>query len=333
MTPDPFFSVLITAYNRAGEIERCIRSCTEQTFQDFEIVVVDDASTDATPTVLGALAQPRLRVIRHESNRGISPARATTVGHARGEWLVMLDSDWVLLPHTLARLRTLIDGLRPDVRIIRSRLQSEDGSVSPGVLPVGVTGYHGRLAWLEALAVQGASSDAGHCIQRGVFEETNYFHDRRGAMETLWELNLARRELSLWVPDVLGRQYADAANSHTRDASTIRLIPRLLTEAPDALWMAETMLSEHGADLARCAPHYRGLLLESAALEALLSGDRLAGLRHTGAALRSGAGLPKASATLALGVIAPRALAWSKVAGRRWRTRRAGKATRQGPAS
>ena len=94
----PFFSVLITAFNRQHEIERCVRSCIRQTFDDFEIVVVDDASTDATAGVLAAIDEPRLRVVTHERNRGISPARATTVAHARGEWLVMVDSDWELFP-------------------------------------------------------------------------------------------------------------------------------------------------------------------------------------------------------------------------------------------
>jgi glycosyltransferase involved in cell wall biosynthesis len=323
--PGPFFSVLITTYNRAEDVERCVRSCLQQTFRDFEVVVVDDASTDATPAVLTALDDPRLRIVTHERNRGISPARATAVDHAQGEWLVMVDSDWELLPHTLARLRKLIAGLPSGVRIIRSRLQRDDGQIDPTIVPNGVTDYHGRLAWLEALAVEGASSDAGHCIHRGVFETTNYFGDRRGATETLWETNLARRESSLWVYDILGRQHTDASNSHTRDASASRLIPRLLGEAPDALWMAETMLSEHGAELARYAPHYRRWLLESAALQAFLAGDRRAGIRHTGAARRAGSAGAQLWITLGLGVLGPRALAHAKLAGRRLRSWRAQK--------
>src|SRR4030088_441290 len=127
----PAFSVLITAYNRERQVARCVHSCTRQTFDDFEIVVVDDASTDSTAAVLAAIDEPRMRVVRHQSNRGISPARATTVAHARGEWLVMLDSDWELLPHTLARLSELIDELPSGVRMIRSLLQWDDGTGCP----------------------------------------------------------------------------------------------------------------------------------------------------------------------------------------------------------
>jgi len=320
--PGPFFSVLITAYNRAEQAERCVRSCMAQTFGDLEIVVVDDASTDATAATLAALDEPRLRVVRHDHNRGISPARATAVDNAHGEWLVMVDSDWELFPHTLARLAEIIDGLPPGVRIIRSRLQRDDGRVDPEILPDGVTDYRGRLVWLEALAVSGAGSDAGQCIHRDVFEAANYFEDRRGAMETLWETNLARRESSLWVADILGRQYVDAANSHTRDVSASRLVPRLLEEAPDALWMAETMLSEHGTELARYAPHYRRWILENAVLEALLAGDRRGGIRHARSAVRAGSAGSQFWVTLVLGLLGPRALAHAKLAGRRWRSRR-----------
>ena len=329
----PFFSVLITAFNRQDEIERCVRSCIRQTFDDFEIVVVDDASTDATAGVLAAIDEPRLRVVTHERNRGISPARATTVAHARGEWLVMVDSDWELFPQSLARLRALIDELPPDVRIIRSRLRWDDGSLSPAVMPAErVTDYRGRLRWLEAVALQGGSSDAGQCVHRSVFETTSYFNDRRGAVESLWELDLARREASLWVSDVLGAQHVDAVNSATRDASA-RLIPRLLDEAPDVRWMAATMLSGHGTELERDAPHYRAWLLNSAALESFLAGDRRAGVRYSWSAARAGAAGPKLAATLALGLLGPGVLARSKLAGRRWRASRAARSARRSHAS
>jgi glycosyltransferase involved in cell wall biosynthesis len=317
--PGPFFSVLVSTYNRGPEVERCVRSCMAQTFEDFEIVVVDDASTDRTAESLAGLEEPRLRVVRHEHNRGISAARATAVKHAAGEWFVILDSDWELLPHSLARLNGAIDDLPTGVHIVRSRLQTDDGALQPGIMPTGITGYHERLRWLEQLTLNRASSDAGHCIHRSVFETTNYFEDRRGAMEGLWETNLARRERSLWLADILGMQHVDAANSHSRDADPSRLIPRLLLEAPDDLWMAETMLAEHGAELARYAPHTRRSLMARAATQAFLAGDRRRGLRHTWRAAKSGSRGSKLWITAGLGLLGPRALAHAKLARRRRR--------------
>jgi Glycosyl transferase family 2 len=320
--PGPFFSVLVSTYNRAGAVERCVRSCTAQTFEDLEIVVVDDGSTDQTGEVLAALEEPRLRVVHHEHNRGISAARATAVNHARGEWFVLLDSDWELFPHSLGRLREVIDELPPGVHIIRSRLQADDGSLQPGFMPTGITGYRERLQWLEELTIRRVSSDAGHCIHRSVFDGTNFFADRRGAMEGLWETNLAKRERSLWLPDILGKQHADAPNSHSRDADPARLIPRLLLEAPDDLWMAETMLAEHGTELARLAPRTRRSLIERAAAQAFLTGDRRRGVHHTWSAARAGSRQFELWITLALGFVGPRALAYAKLARRQRRRAR-----------
>jgi Glycosyl transferase family 2 len=316
----PFFSVLITAYNRADQVARCVDSCRRQTFEDFEIVVVDDASTDATPAILAAIDEPRMRVVRHDHNRGISPARATAATRARGEWFVILDSDWELVEHSLARLAELIEAIPPDVHIIRSRLRADDGSLQPGIVPSGITDYHARLRWCDAVTAAGVASDAGHCMHRSVFEVENFIDDRRGAVETLWELNLARRERSLWVSDVLGLQHTDAANSHTRDVDPQRMIARLRREAPDELWMAETLLGEHASELSRYAPRYERALEESAARQGFLAGDRRAGVSHTLAAQRLGPVInPKLWATLLLGLVGPWALVYAKVGGRRGR--------------
>ncbi len=320
MTPDPLFSILITAYNRAEHIARCVNSALAQTGADFEIVVVDDASTDDTPAVLAGLAQPRLRVIRHELNRGISAARASTVEQARGEWLVLIDSDWELLPGSLARLRELIGTLPSGVRMIRSRLRLDDGTISPSILPDGVTDYHGRLRWLEAVALDGGPSDAMHCVHRDVYRSGSYFHARRGIFESVWETNLARHEPSLWVADVLGLEHTDAANGTTREWDPRRMIPRLRQEGADISWQVALMLSEHGAELERHAPRYRRDLLRRLALESLMAGDRRAGVRHTRAALACSAGDRELWTTLALGLLGARPLAAAKVASRWWKT-------------
>lgn len=322
-TSRPFFSVLVTAYNRAHELPRCLDSCRRQPFGDYEIVVVDDGSTDDTGAVLAALDEPRLRVVRHDRNRGISPARATGARHARGEWLVVLDSDWELMPGALTRLKEIIDARPPEVRIIRSRLQADTGELQPGVLPSGVTGYEGRLQWCNAVDSAGASSDAGHCIHRSVVERENFISDRRGGVETLWELDVARWAPTLWVPDVLGVQHADAVNSHTRDHDARRLVPRLLQEAPDMQWTTETLLERHREGLERFAPHYGMSVEKYAGHSAFLAGDRMAGVRHTVRVMRRrSARDPALWLTLVLGLIGPRALAYGQVLYRRWSGRR-----------
>jgi len=99
----PCVSVAISTWNRAHLVGRAIRSALAQTFEDFELFVVDDGSTDATPEVLAGVDDGRLRRVRHDQNYGISRTRNTALGLARGEWLAFLDDDNEWAPDYLER--------------------------------------------------------------------------------------------------------------------------------------------------------------------------------------------------------------------------------------
>ena len=94
----PKVSVIIPSYNRAHFLGDSIESILRQTFQDFEIIVVDDGSIDETPEVVGRY--PNIHFIR-QSNSGISAARNTGLSAASGKYIVFLDSDDLLLPEAL----------------------------------------------------------------------------------------------------------------------------------------------------------------------------------------------------------------------------------------
>ena len=92
----PRVSVILPVYNGAASIERALQSVFDQTFTDFEIVVVDDGSTDDTPSVLANFAErihgDRIRIIR-QSNRGFPGARNTAIAASRGELIALIDHD------------------------------------------------------------------------------------------------------------------------------------------------------------------------------------------------------------------------------------------------
>ena len=311
----PFFSIVITTYNRARIVRRCIDSCLAQSFEDLEIVVVDDGSTDDTASVLAeSYDDPRLRLVVHESNRGINPSRYTGAGNAHGEWVVVIDSDDELLPGALQRLNDVIAGLPEGVQVLRSRQVHDDGHVTPSFVPDGPYGYEGRIRWAEAEG----GNDAGRCLKREVFATSPYIDGRRGAMETLFELNLSEHATSICAEDVLTAVHADADNSWLRAVKAADVIPRLRREAPDMLWMAETTLERHGDALQRYGPGQYVTVLRIAATQAFLLGRRREGARYSLTALRRKPLAPAAWITLFLGLLGPGATARGAVAYRRF---------------
>jgi glycosyltransferase involved in cell wall biosynthesis len=99
---EPLVSVVIPVYNRAHLIGRAIGSVLAQTYPNFEIVVVDDASTDDLAGALSRIAHPRIRRVVRPSNRGAAAARNTGVAAAVGEYVAFLDSDDLWYPQKLA---------------------------------------------------------------------------------------------------------------------------------------------------------------------------------------------------------------------------------------
>jgi glycosyltransferase involved in cell wall biosynthesis len=111
----PTVSVLLPVYNAGRYLAESIRSVLDQTFGDFELIAVDDDSTDSSPQILRRFARrdPRVRLVRHE-NRGLVASLNEMIGMARGEFLARMDADDVALPD---RLALQVDYLRkhPDV--------------------------------------------------------------------------------------------------------------------------------------------------------------------------------------------------------------------------
>ena len=92
-TPVPSVSVVIPTYNRLKSLPRALESVLRQTFEDIEVIVVDDCSTDGTWDYLQSIHDPRLRIIRHETNKGGSAARNTGIAAARAVLVAFQDSD------------------------------------------------------------------------------------------------------------------------------------------------------------------------------------------------------------------------------------------------
>lgn len=116
MTSSPAVSVVIPAFCREDTIERAILSVTAQTFHDYEIIVVDDGSTDRTLEVVKALGVAGLKLIEHGANKGAAAARNTGIDASRGNWIAFLDSDDFWAPDKLAQQMAAVEASGPASR-------------------------------------------------------------------------------------------------------------------------------------------------------------------------------------------------------------------------
>nr|WP_295667186.1 glycosyltransferase family 2 protein [Sphingomonas sp.] len=117
MTAAPIVSVIMAAYNGAALIPETVASLQAQTLTDFEVVIVDDCSTDTTRDVLRAIVDPRFRIIEAEVNQGPVRTRNTAVKHATGRYLAGLDQDDLCLPERFAKQVAYLDA-HPDTVLV-----------------------------------------------------------------------------------------------------------------------------------------------------------------------------------------------------------------------
>lgn len=305
MTPRmsiPEFSIVTPTFNRASELRRSVESVLRQSMSNFELIVVDDGSTDETRAVLMTVGDPRLRVIRHPENRGVTPARASGVAAATGEWLVFLDSDDELYPGALAQMSAHSKGSAPGIGRFCFSYRGEDGAISPWpVLDEEVQDYDRYLEWMNVTV----RSDFCNCIRRETFEVVPFPPGR--VYEQLYHLNFAQRFRSFMSPVVVGVIHCDAANRITNLTMRDR-IRKALREAPAEVAGIEEVLRSHGAALRRRAPRAYCALLRKRSYLHFLAGERVRGISCGIQGVRECPLSVETWLTLGLGVASRRAL-------------------------
>jgi glycosyltransferase involved in cell wall biosynthesis len=318
----PFFSIIVPLWNRADCIGRCLASVAAQDLGDYELIVVDDGSTDDSVRIVEQAGLPK-RLLRHEKNRGACAARRTGTRAANGEWLLYLDSDWALLGGALRRLHRDALDAPDDVGVVGASCRMDDGPVIPfQPPPEGPFGLVPYLAWLNPPVLP----DYLYAIRREVFRDVSWpsGHQR----EALFHLRIAGKWRTQISRQVLAEVHTDAPD---RVSVLLHgLATRVRTE--DQLAERQEILREYGRAIRRHAPRWYAELLRGIGAMHLAMGRRAAG---TGFVLRHLLRRPlsvRGWSALVLGLVGPAAVAWGKARWQasRWSKRRRAGARRRG---
>ncbi len=148
--PQPLISIVMPVYNGAVTLDRALRFVVAQTFRDWEVVAVDDASTDASANILErwAAKDGRVRLIRLDENRGVSAARNSAIQNAPGPLVTYLDQDDEYYPDYLANVARLYD--KADVLVFGYDFVYDDGPAG-GRLPSWEPGAVRQFLFAEAI--------------------------------------------------------------------------------------------------------------------------------------------------------------------------------------
>ncbi len=300
----PYFSIIIPMYNRERFIARAINSCLNQDFENYEIIVVDDGSTDKSVDVVKKYTDPRIKLICHKVNRGVGPARNTGVDEATGEWVICLDSDDELLPGALSLILRRSNEVDGNISRLQFMQKMDSGEVSPDPpLKNEFWDYIKYIKWTEEYFDR--SSHFFQIVKRVALEKVRYYNDR--TLETPYHLDFMKQFNAWSFPDVVHIYHHDAENQLTKPN-----INRSIQDARDQALSWELMLKNHGEALKLHAPQIYGRQVSGLATLSFLSGNRLKGIKYSLFSLVNNFFSLRNWVILMFGLFGAKPLAWLK---------------------
>lgn len=195
----PRISVILPVFNRATTIRRCLDSVRAQTLADWELIVTDDASSDDSVAVIESYGDPRIRILRHERNRGAAAARNTAMRQARGEFVAWIDSDDEWLPGKLTAQVARLEASGAEACVC-DYFMSTAGQEH--AVHIGTSDDWRRTLHTECRLAAGSTL----LVRRACLEEVGLLDEALRSHEDWdWCLRLTQRFRLAVVPEVLAR--------------------------------------------------------------------------------------------------------------------------------
>jgi len=301
----PLFSIVLPVFNRENEVRRALESCLQQRFMDYQIVAVDDGSTDRTWHVVRSYQDHRILTLRHPYNRGVGPARNAGAAAACSDWLLFLDSDDELLPGALERIADEIQRCEPAIDRLAFSYIREDGTVSPEpALPSPLVDYEAYIRWADDVRL----SDYLLCVRRRTFEVVKFPESR--AIESRYHYDFASHFRTKAITKIVARVHTSARN-RLSDWMKAASPGERKERARDNANSVMGLLATHEQALKAYAPRSLERFSRMRAQYLFLAGNRLKGLRFALAHLSAYPLSARSWALPALGVAGPLPLVWA----------------------
>lgn len=261
MSDSPRISVIVPTFNRKALISRSIESVLAQSMEEFELVVVDDASIDGTEHyVKERYADPRIRYERLQINGGVHAARNKGMEIARGTYVLFLDSDDELYPDTLERICSVFEAHNASLVLAPYRMFTG-----------GLTGFEkvsGEMHLADLLCGTGARQQKTclTAVRRTVIGDIRWEGKN---LDFIFAWRIASRAKTFYLAEACGIYHVEA---NAASMTSLRKIPNVELSIHRSKAIARALRDFGPIILKNCAPRY-GYYAYGAAVGHILSGD------------------------------------------------------------
>lgn len=183
----PFFTIIIPLYNKENFVENTIKSILSQIFNDYEILIINDCSTDKSVEKILPFLNNTIRLIEHSENKGLSATRNTGIKNATSNYITFLDADDLWKPTFLETIHQLINDF-PEAKIYGTNYEEVYSKqiVSPANFPIEITQNSSQIIdFFKYNLGQGVYNHGSVCFHKSVFEKAGLYDENIDFAEDL----------------------------------------------------------------------------------------------------------------------------------------------------
>lgn len=176
----PFFTVILPLFNKEKYIENAIKSILNQTFTDFELLIVNDCSTDKSVQIASSFRSEKITLIHHDNNKGLAATRNTGILKASSNYITFLDADDLWKPTFLEKIFNLIDKF-PEARIYATNYEeiwNQTVKNPHNTLTISEKNFTGYLNFFKTNIKQGLYNHGSVCLHKEVYEKVGYYDEK-----------------------------------------------------------------------------------------------------------------------------------------------------------
>jgi glycosyltransferase involved in cell wall biosynthesis len=174
-----FFSVIIPLYNKENYVENTLKSIISQTFTDYEVLIINDCSTDASIAKVTPFLSEKIKLIHHDNNKGLSATRNTGIKNAKSEYIAFLDADDLWKPTFLETIKSLIDNFE-EAALFGTNY--EEIYFDKTIKPINGSedlfeNFSGYINFFETNLKQGIYNHGSVCFHKNVFQKAGFYDE------------------------------------------------------------------------------------------------------------------------------------------------------------